>query len=122
MSAHREKAERSWQGEAPDWVAELAAACDRTSQVRTALVIGYSSATISYVLSNRYAGDMKAVEERVRATLMAAEIACPELGALSLAQCLEWRKRGREFRPTSSLRRVMFAACRQCPHNPERGK
>jgi hypothetical protein len=99
-------------------VRALAGKCDETSQARAANLVGYSSTTLSLVIGNRYAGDMAAVEERVRATVMSESIRCPELGDLDLAQCLDWRKRAADFQPTSTLRRIMFDACRACPHNP----
>lgn len=118
---HAAKAIAAWGKELPDWVRELAGKCDQTSQSRVASLVGYSATTLSLVISNRYTGDVGAVEERVRATIMSAEIGCPELGPLSLAQCLEWRERSSDLKPTSSLRRIMFDACRRCPHNPASG-
>lgn len=116
--SHLQKATAAWGNALPDWVKALAGKCDETSQARAANLVGYSSTTLSLVIGNRYAGDMAAVEERVRATVMSQSIRCPELGDLDLAQCLDWRKRATDFQPTSTLRRMMFDACRACPHNP----
>lgn len=121
LMSHLAKAQAAWGNALPDWVKVLAQRCDETSQSRAAGLVGYSAATLSYVIGNRYGGDMPAVEERVRATLMASTIICPEMGELSLAQCLEWRKRAEHFQPTSSLRRIMLSACRACPRNVGKG-
>lgn len=109
------RAEAAWGADLPDWVRVLAAAADRTSQTQAARTVGYSAATVSYVLSRRYAGDMDRVERAVRAALMGATVACPALGALPLADCLEWQKRAGDFQPTGSRRLLMYRACRACP-------
>ena len=112
-----DKARAAWGDAIPDWVEVLAGACDDRSQIKVARRIGYSAATVSYVLGNSYRGDLSAVEQAVRATIMAATIACPELGELALADCLEWRRRAQDFQPTSSLRTRMFNVCRVCERN-----
>lgn len=116
--SHRDKAAAAWP-DLPDWVAVLAERCDLASQQKVARTVGYSAATLSYVLGNRYGGDLGKVEQAVRATLMAAEVACPELGTMALVQCMEWRERAKTFETTSSLRRQMYDACRSCPFNGE---
>lgn len=112
-----DKARTAWGGDIPEWVEALARACNETSQVKVARRVGYSAATVSYVLANRYVGDMAAVEQAVRATIMAATITCPELGELALTDCLEWRRRSQDFQATSSLRTRMFNVCRVCERN-----
>ncbi|MBC7168709.1 hypothetical protein [Phenylobacterium sp.] len=115
--SHETKARTAWGEELPDWVLVLAQEADRTSQGKAAAKVGYSPATVSYVLGNRYTGDLGAVSAKVEAALMNGKITCPEMGEMSLAQCLEWRDRAGTFAPTSSLRRVMFEACNACPHH-----
>lgn len=115
--SHVEKARDAWGEALPAWVAVLAERCEASSQGKTAKEVGYSASAISYVIGNRYTGDLAAVEQAVRATLMAAELDCPELGAMALSQCLEWRERAKTFQATSSLRRVMYRACRACSVN-----
>lgn len=111
------RARSAWGEALPDWVEALAQAADTSSQARAAKAIGYSAATVSCVIARRYSGDLARVEESVRAALMHGAIVCPELGDLALAQCLEWRGKAKDFQPTSTQRRIMYRACRGCPHN-----
>lgn len=112
------RAAAAWGEDVPDWVAALAQAADTTSQARAAHRIGYSAAVVSLVLAGRYPGDLEKVETAVRAHLMAGTVACPELGSLPLADCLEWRRKAAAFAATSSRRLLMYRACRACAHNP----
>lgn len=100
----------------PDWVEALALACDQASQRAVAERLGYSASTVNYVLSRRYAGDLKGVEQAVRGALMAAEVLCPVVGALAADACAEHQRR-----PWSSVnpgRLAMWKACRSgCPHS-----
>lgn len=121
------RAEAAWGADMPDWVRVLAEACDAASQGRVAARLPrpdggrYSTAVVSYVLARRYAGDLAAVEQGVRAALMADEVACPALGALPLADCLAWQAKARNFAPTSSQRTAMYRACRACPRHIKEG-
>jgi hypothetical protein len=117
MTGHLNKARAAWAAGLPDWVEVLAARCDTVGQATTARQIGYSASAVSCVIGRTYGGATGAVEQAVRATLMAATVACPELGELALARCREWADRSTDFQPTSSQRRVMFHACRACPTN-----
>jgi hypothetical protein len=119
--SHVANAIAAWGDEMPDWVRVLAERGDKAGLARTSSQVGYSVSTLSYVINGRYKAPTAKIELRVRATLMAATIPCPELGDLRLAQCLEWRERAEDFKATSSLRTRMLNACRQCPHNIEKG-
>jgi hypothetical protein len=119
--SHLDNAKAAWGAGVPDWIVTLATRCDAIGLKKTQTLVGYSSSTISYVLRRLYKAPYDPVELRVRATLMSENIACPELGELQLAQCLEWRDRAEDFQPTSSLRIRMLNACRICPHNAQKG-
>lgn len=116
--SHATKALDAWGDALPDWVRALAEEADRTSQNLVAKAIGYSAATVSNIIGNKYAADTTALENQVRASLMAETIACPEVGEMSLAHCLDWRRRAAgEFQPLGSVHRTMRRACKHCPQN-----
>jgi len=118
---HVQNATVAWDGELPDWVRVLAERADELGLKKTAAQVGYSAATITYVIRKKYKAPLDSVETRVRATLMAATVICPALGELSLAQCLDWREKEKDFQATSGLRTRMLAACRHCPMNATKG-
>lgn len=120
--SHLAKALSAWGDAAPDWVVELAKACDGTSQNQVARQVGYSAATISYVLKNTYTGDLEKVAQAVRANVMNGVHVCPQLGEIALADCLDWQRKAEAFAPTSSRRLVMYRACRACPHYAKGGE
>lgn len=116
--SHLEKARSAWGSDLPDWVDALATAADTSSQNAMARVTGYSAATLSGAIGKTYEGNLSAVEERVRATVMAEMIVCPEIGDTSLTQCFEWREQAvKPFRSISSLHIMMRRACKACPRN-----
>lgn len=118
---HLKNARAAWGDDLPDWVQVLAERADEIGLKKTQQQVGYSPATITYVLRQKYNAPLGPIETRVRATLMSAKVTCPELGEVSLAHCLEWRDKGKDFKPTSSLRTRMLNACRQCPLNASKG-
>lgn len=112
---HMARARDAW-GDLPEWVAVLAADCNRTSQGRVARSLDYSAATVSQVLSNTYRGDMERVEQMVRGKLMAETITCPVLGDMTRDACLGWQKK--PLAASSSHRVQMYRACRSgCPNS-----
>ena len=115
MSNPVEVARMAWGPEVPDWVLALAQACAGTSQNRVARELDRSPSLVSNVLRGKYAGDMAAVEERVRGVYMSAIVSCPVLGDLSTDQCQLWRARAREFYGFNSHRVHMRKACKACP-------
>ena len=109
---------QAWAPTPPDWVLVLAAECDAAgSQNRVAERIGRSASAVSYVLKNRYPGDMAKFEATVRAQLMDERVDCPGLGGeIRRTECLEWQ--GKDFAATNPVRVRMFRACRGgCPHS-----
>lgn len=109
------RARAAWGDPPPDWVVALAEVCQRERQSTVARRLGYSDAVVSSVLRGTYRGDLRAVETKVRAHLMATRVACPVLGDIDLSRCLE--EQARPFAATSGHRVRMYHACRACPNN-----
>ena len=108
----------TWGEAAPDWVIVLAEECDRTSQARAGRAIGRSASLVNQVLQRRYSGDLTAVEERVRAAFMAAEVICPVLGDIPTIHCLEHQGHAKAKNRGSAFRVAMYRACRaSCPNS-----
>lgn len=110
------KARAAYGDALPDWVEELAIEATNTSAVSAAKKIGYSAGLISHVFSNRYKGDLIAVEQKVRGALMGMTVICPILGEIGRDLCLDNQKK--PFSATSSIRSKLYRACRSgCPHS-----
>jgi hypothetical protein len=120
MTRRLQRTQEAWGGELPDWVTELVAACDASSQNKVSKKMGYSTAVISLVLNNEYTGDMKKFEKNVRDFFMSG-VECPALGKITADDCLAWRKESKEPNPTSPHKSRMFHACRTCPRNRKDG-
>lgn len=108
-------ARAAWGAALPDWVAQLAEECGKTSQNKVAKRMKRSASLVSHVLRNKYPGDMQAVEEVVRGVFMASTVVCPALGEISTADCRDWMRKSRSFSNENSERVRMFRACRACP-------
>lgn len=108
-------AEEAWGSAMPDWVKVLVDECDRASQSKVAKRMNRSASLVSYVLRNKYTGDMQAVEEVVRGVFMASTATCPALGEISTAECRDWILKSRSFSNENSERVRMYRACRNCP-------
>lgn len=98
-----------------DWVIVLEEECKRTSQKKTADLIGYSPAVVNTVLKGTYKGDLSKVEDAVRGALMHKTLQCPIIGELATNRCLEYQKR--PFAATNPQRVKLYRACRSCPNN-----
>lgn len=110
-----DKAARHWPAPVPDWVMVLARECDRSNQGVVSQRIGYSRTVPSMVITNRYKGDLTAVETAVRDNLMDATVDCPVMGELFVDVCLDNQRRPR--RQCSGFQIQMWHACRSCRHN-----
>jgi hypothetical protein len=100
----------------PDWLLALAEACDEATQAAAARRIGYSGATVSYVLNGRYTGDLKAVEAAVRDALMRGTVECPVLGEIVGEDCR--KHQAAKFSAGNPQRIAVFRACRNgCRHS-----
>lgn len=117
-----DKAQAAWGKPLPDWIAALAAECDRTSQSTAGKRLprpgggGYSAATINCVLGRTYGADLGVIEQAVRAALMSATVVCPVIGEMSTVVCL--RHQQAEWSPRNALIRN---ACPNCPHATQIG-
>ena len=110
------KVRAGWGERRPDWIDALAAACDAASQARVAPRLGYSAATLSYVLAGSYKGDVAAVERRVRDTLMRRTVTCPVQGAIGGDDCV--RNQSLPYSCHNPQRVALYRACRSgCPHS-----
>lgn len=115
-----DRATAAWGASVPTWVEALARACDESSQSKVARRIGYSAATLSYVLNARYSGDLGAVEQAVKGALMAETVACPLVGSLAADTCLNHQKA--PWAPHNPQRIAFYRACRDgCPNSRSGG-
>lgn len=115
-----EKATAAWGATIPSEVMALAEYADQASASAAADRIGYSAATVSYVLSKRYAGDVGKVFEKIRGALMGEVVECPALGEIRRDQCLDHQRQ--PFSATSAARARVYRACRSgCPHSRLKG-
>ena len=110
----KETVKTHWGVNAPVWVRQLAAQCDVSSQKKTADKIGRSAALVNQVLKNRYAGDLRGVQERVE-TAFGDKVTCPVLGQIDGGECL--RHQQAKYNPGNHAAVSLFVACKKCPHN-----
>ncbi len=117
-----EKAGDAW-GDMPEWVSKLAGRADAKGLNAVAKEIGYSAATLSTVLHNKYRGDVDRVEAKVRGALMAETVMCPVYGEIGRNRCLDIQDL--PFAATNSDRVRAYRACRSatrvCPHSKVNG-
>ncbi|PCJ57874.1 MAG: transcriptional regulator [Rhodospirillaceae bacterium] len=115
-SISRDSAQAAWGKRLPDWVLVLAEECDRTSQSRAAIRIGYTAGTINAVLKHSYKGDLGAVEQAARGSLMGATVECPVDGEITTDKCIANQRQ--KFTATSNRRIRLWRACRGgCTHS-----
>ncbi len=114
------KAEAAWGTGLPDWVRELACLADRRGLNVCAKQIGFSPATLSQTIANRYPGNLPRVEAAVRGALMGETVECPILGDIGRHTCLGWQAKKRAV--TNAIRTQVFQACRSgCPNSHLKG-
>lgn len=100
----------------PDWLVALAEACDEQNQAAAAKRIGYSAATVSFVLNGRYTGDLGAVAAAVRDALMRGTVTCPVLGEILGEECR--KHQAAPYNGSNPQRISIFRTCRNgCPHS-----
>lgn len=110
------KARAAWGEALPDWIAALAAAADRLGGKAVADRIGFSRATVSLVVNNKWSRDLTAVERAVRGALMAETVDCPVVGAIGTDLCGQHQKA--PWAPHNPQRIQFYRACRGgCPHS-----
>jgi len=113
MSAGRTgvRARDAWGPALPDWIADLACACDRGSQRKVAADLRVSPTAVNLLINNKYAPRSHAeMEERVRAGLMVTIIACPVLGVIGRPDCR--REQARPLVTCNPLSVQLYRACR----------
>lgn len=116
-----ERATAAWGAALRPWVQRLAEECDATSQANVAGRLGYSPATLSYVLRNAYKGDLACVELAATGALMARTVQCPVLGDLRADDCL--RHQRAPWSPNNPTNIDLYKACRGgCPNFRANGR
>ena len=110
-----DRAREAWGNDLPDWVAELARVSHMTSQNEVANRLGVSPAMVSFILGNKYKGDLETAEQRVRGALMGQHVPCPAQGKIPADACVTWQKKAQKFVSGSPMRAMMYRACHRCP-------
>jgi len=85
------------------------------SQAKAAKLLGYSSATISQVLSGQYNGQLDGFLTRVEEVFGRSEVDCPVMGTIAYPNCVEERRK--PFTTANPYRVMMYQRCRVCPFN-----
>lgn len=93
------------------------AVLEEGSQAKVAVKVGYSTATISQLMSGSYKGSTEAVLVRFEEVYGSRIVECPLLGEIRLANCVKERRR--PFSATNPQRVRMYRACRHCEHNTD---
>jgi hypothetical protein len=101
----------------PDWMEALARECDRTSQNKTARLLGYTPGALSAVLGGSYKAGTDTIEQTVRGALMGETLECPVLGEIGKKVCRDWRGRAAKFSSRNTRSVMMFRACHRCPRH-----
>jgi hypothetical protein len=111
-----EKVKATWGDVLPPWIDVLAREVDTNGQSVVARRLNRSASLISAVLSNKYGGDLRAVELLVRGHLMAETVECPVDGTMATDVCLDHQRA--PYAGHSPGRLIFYTACRSgCPHS-----
>lgn len=96
-----------------DAKAALQAAVTRFhSQSKVAEELGVSTAAISTLLKDKYAGNVEGMEQRIRGQFMSETVRCPVMGDLSKRSCLDNQALPMAF--TNPVRAALGRACKTC--------
>ena len=96
----------------------LAAAVIRLkSQTRVAADLGVSVAVVNTLLKDKYAGNVQAMEQRIRGQYLAETVVCPVQGNLSRRSCQDNQALPPAF--TNPMRAALWRACKECPNRKE---
>jgi len=114
-----EAAAAAW-GSVPPWVTALAERVTADGLAAAGRRCGYSAATLSYVLANKYRGDIGRVEQAVRGAFLNERVMCPVVGEIGRDRCLKEQKR--DDVGVSAARTRLYHKCRgigvpRCPHS-----
>lgn len=107
-----EKATAAWGEQMPEWVRDLAAVCDQSTQSLVAAQMGYTAAVVSTVLANAYTGDMLSVERSFKGAYQGATTQCPVLGEIPTNDCIGHQRARQNL--SNPMRRMLFDACLRC--------
>lgn len=108
----------STMGDSQLWLDTLREQVAQNGQRRVAKVIGYSTAVVSQVLSGKYTGDWRKVEQKVRGAYLGDTVLCPVLDELAVNLCLEHQ--ARPYRSTNRQAVMLYRACKGCPNRQEK--
>ncbi len=95
-----------------EWIIELEAACEATSQAQVARRLGIADGTVSQLLSGKYGAATNNMQQRIEGALMGRTVVCPVIGELRRDVCLDYQ--GRKAAATNPLRVQLATACRTC--------
>ncbi len=87
------------------------------SQTRVAKLLGYSTATVSQVLSGSYQGALDKILARVEEVFGTRVVGCPVLGDIVLTRCVTERRT--PFSAANPLRVQLYRACMRCENNTD---
>ncbi|WP_336958707.1 hypothetical protein [Sphingobium aquiterrae] len=120
LATNLERAVAGWGTDMPAWVRLLATACDATNQRIAGERLDASSAYVSRLINNRYPGDMREAEMKVRRVFGGEDVHCPIYGAIPLSSCI--RARRRKTPPRNPAHHEHDRACPACPNNSDGGR
>ena len=93
-------------------------AVEQDGQAGVARRIGKSPATVSLVLAGKYGGNPDIVLELIASEYGDETTDCPIMGVVSLADCIEARRRAElPFFPSSGQSTELYRTCPECRHN-----
>ena len=99
-----------------NWLEELTARCQHTSQKKVADKLHLSAALINQVLKGKYPGDLARIQQLVEGKFMQYSVNCPVLGEITKNKCLFHQER--PFAATNPQRIMLHKACRSgCSHS-----
>ncbi len=87
------------------------------SQSKVAAIMGYSTTTISQVLSGSYGGGIDSFLQKVEEHFGTQAIACPILGEIKLPECVSERRK--PFSNANPLRVQLYKRCCKCALNTD---
>lgn len=100
----------------PRWLNELRSQCASLGRQKVSDITGYSRATLSQVLNNKYKGNLKEVEKAVRGAFLGETVMCPVLGELETNKCMSYQKEKRSA--VNPLRVQLYRNCNgNCPNS-----
>jgi hypothetical protein len=102
----------------PAEVLALANACRAETSAAVARRLGYSDGVVSFVLANRYRGDLPKVFAKIRGVYLGETVCCPVLDEIGRDRCLQ--EQARPYAATNSTRARLFHECKRCHHRQKK--